>query len=223
VAKRRKGVFQLLNESALFWSTVARALQESAIVAVGRVFDQHSAHNIDVVLRLAQDNPLIFSKASLGRRRQGNLSVQPLWLVDFLRNVHEPSPAEFRRLRRDIKRWRKIFDKNYRPLRHKLFAHSDISDQAEMGTIIANTSVRELERLLLFLLSICESLRHLFMEGRKPTLRQPRPSVNRMGRLRLPRTAIRGVHERMVHQAEQTLMRAARPDAGRHHDTIGRE
>src|SRR5438093_6294764 len=65
VAKRREVVFRLLNQNTLFWNTVAGALQTAAIIAIGRVFDQSSPHNIYKVLRLAQDNPSMLSKASL--------------------------------------------------------------------------------------------------------------------------------------------------------------
>jgi hypothetical protein len=34
---------------------------------MGRVFDQKSTHNVDRLLKLAQDNPQIFSKAALAR------------------------------------------------------------------------------------------------------------------------------------------------------------
>jgi HEPN superfamily AbiU2-like protein len=45
VAKRRRTVYQLLSENALFWNTAAGAMQTAAIIAIGRIFDQGSPHN----------------------------------------------------------------------------------------------------------------------------------------------------------------------------------
>lgn len=90
VAKRRAAVFQLLNRNAMFWKTTTGAMQTAAIVAVGRVFDQGSPHNIDSVLRLAQDSPSIFSRASLGRRKQGGAGEEPSWLTDYLNSAYVP-------------------------------------------------------------------------------------------------------------------------------------
>jgi AbiU2 len=70
-----KSVHRLLNTAPLFWNTVLGGLQAAAFVAMGRVFDQKSTHNVDRLLKLAQDNPQIFSKAALARRQQGTASA----------------------------------------------------------------------------------------------------------------------------------------------------
>ena len=209
VAKRRESVFRLLNRNALFWNTATGAMQTAAIIAVGRVFDQGSPHNIDRVLKLAQDNPSMFSRASLGRRKQGDASEAPPWLEDFLDGAYVPDPSDFRRLRVHVKKRRRIYEANYRELRHKIYAHRVVADDSEAAPIVAKTNVRELERLLLFLLRFYESMWHLFMNGNKPALRRLRYSVNATGRLSLPRTSAAGVHRRMVHEVEEVLVRAA--------------
>jgi len=212
VAKRRKSVFRLLNENPLFWNTVSGALQTAAVIAIGRVFDQRSPHNLDKVLRLAQDNRAIFSKSALGQRKQGGSPERPKWLDEYLQDVYEPSTGDFQKLRAQIKKNRKIYEANYRELRHKVFAHREASDQAEIDRLVAKTNLSEFERLFVFLLSTYESLWQLFMNGHKPTLRQSRYSVNPTGRLRVARTSARGVHQRMVRDTEQVLVRAARPN-----------
>ena len=73
-------MFRLLNTAALFWNTNLAALQLSAFIVLGRIFDQSSKHNVDRVLKIAQDNLNIFSKAELGRRKQGASATPPDWL-----------------------------------------------------------------------------------------------------------------------------------------------
>lgn len=211
VAKRRKSVFRLLNENPLFWNTVSGALQTAAVITIGRVFDQRSPHNLDKVVHLAQDNGTMFSKSALGKRRQAGSPERPQWLDEYLQDVYEPTTGDFQRLRAQIKTYRKIYEANYRELRHKVFAHREASDQAEIDRLVGKTNISEFERLFVFLLSTYKSLWDLFMNGRKPTHRQLRCSVNRTGRLRVPRTSTPGVHQRMIRDTERVLVRAARP------------
>ena len=212
VARRRKNVFRLLNENALFWNAVLGALLSAAVMAIGRVFDQRSPHNLDKVLHLAEDNRTMFSKSALGKRKEAGSPERPQWLDEYLQDVYEPTTGDNQRLRAQIKRYRKIYEANYRDLRHKVIAHREASDQAEIDRLVGKTNICEFERLLVFLLSTYESLWQLFMNGRKPTRRQLRYCVNRTGRLRVPRTSTAGVQQRMIRDTERVLVRAARPN-----------
>jgi hypothetical protein len=119
VARRREAVWELLNRNAMFWNTASGAMQTAAIIAVGRVFDQGSPHNIDRVLKLAQDSPSIFSRTALGRRKQAGAPQAPSWLAEYLDKAYVPVTADFRRLRAHVKKRRRIYEANYRDLRHK--------------------------------------------------------------------------------------------------------
>jgi|SRR5882762_4341439 len=118
VAYQHKSVETLLNQAPLFWNTCMGALQTSAFIALGRMFDQSPNHNLDRVLRIAQDHPQIFSKAALARRKQGANTARPEWLDEYLRTVYEPTPQDFRRLRAHVRKWRRIYEANYRDVRH---------------------------------------------------------------------------------------------------------
>jgi hypothetical protein len=93
-AGKHRAVFRLLNTAPLFWNTNLAALQLSTFIVLGRIFDQSSKHNVDRVLKLAQDNPTIFSKAALGQRKQGSSSGPPDWLVEYLATSCVPTPSE---------------------------------------------------------------------------------------------------------------------------------
>lgn len=167
VAADRKAVYELLNQTPLFWNTCLAALQTATFIALGHIFDQGSDHNLDKLLRIAQDNSEIFSKAALGRRRQGNESEKPEWLEEFLRNAYEPTPKDFRRIRAYIRKRRKIYETNYRDLRHKVYTHKAMSD-AESAALFAKTNIRELQHVFAFLGSLHEALWQLFFNGRRP-------------------------------------------------------
>ena len=209
VAANRRSVHELLNRAPLFWNTCLAALQMGAFIAQGRVFDQDSAHNLDKDLRIAQDNPQMFSRMALGRRKQGTDLQSPEWLDEYLRNSYEPTPMDFRRIRAHIRKRRKTYESNYRDLRNKVFAHKEVSGQAETAALFGKTNIRELQRLLAFLNSLHEALWQLFFNGRKPIHRPFRYSVKRIRNLPFPAARPRAVQEILSHEAEQFLISAS--------------
>jgi hypothetical protein len=209
VAADHKAVHELLNQTPLFWNTCLAALQTATFIVLGRIFDQSSDHNLDKLLRIAQDNPGIFSKAALGRRRQGNESEKPEWLTEFLRNTYEPTSKDFRRIRAYIRKRRKIYETNYRDLRHKVYAHKAMSD-AESAELFAKTNIRELQRVFAFLGSLHEALWELFFNGRRPVLRPRRYSIKRIRALPPPSKWHQAVQEKITHEAERFLTSASR-------------
>ena len=210
VAADHTSVHKLLNQAPLFWNTSLGALQTAAFMALGRIFDQKSPHNLDVLIRMAQKHPDIFSKTGLGRRKQGTNPTPPEWLDDYLRNAYEPTSQDFRRLRTHIHKWRKIYESNYRDIRHKLFAHKELSEQAETDAVFQKANVKELQRMSVFLGSLHDAFWQLFFNGRKPILRPRRYSIDRMRDKPLPKFWIKTVQEQIVNEVQQFLMAASR-------------
>ena len=171
-------------------------------MALGRVFDQKTPHNLDSLIRIAQNNLEIFSKEALGRRKQKlGANLSPPELDECLRSAYEPTPEDFRDLRKSVQKWRKIYESNYDDIRDKLFAHKEVSDRAETDALFAKTNIGELQSLFAFLLSLDEALLLLFVNGHKPDLSAP---------------AGRTVKEIITQEAERFLLAAAgvtQPDA----------
>lgn len=118
VAKGNKTVFRMFDQHPLFWNTVWGGIQTAALIAVGRIFDQSSKHKIDTVVRLAEHNRDIFPRAALAARKQGELDA-PDWLQNYLAAAYEPTAEDFRRLRRHVKKYRRVYESNYRDLRNQ--------------------------------------------------------------------------------------------------------
>lgn len=209
VAAEYRPVYQLLNTFALFWNTNLGALQTTAFIVLGRIFDQKSTHNVDRLLKIAQDNPKIFSKAALGSRKQGDALSPPDWLPDYLRDAYVPVAADFRRLRAHVNKHRRIYEAKYRDLRHKVFAHKEVADRPEVDALFAKTNIREVQRMLAFLGSLYEALWQLFFNGRKPVLRPRRYSLKRIRAIPSPPERITAVQERITHEVEKFLRQAA--------------
>ena len=209
VAAKHKAVHRLLNETPLFWNTCLAGLQTASFMALGRIFDNDSDHNLNKLLRITQDNLEIFSKAALGRRKQGSSPEPPEWLTEYLRNSYEPTIRDFRRIRAHVRKRRKTYETNYRDIRHKWFAHRVVSEQTEIRALFGRANTRELQQLFAFLSWLYETFWELFFNGRKVALQPLRYSVKRILGSPLPRRQPRGVHEKISHEVEQLLRSAS--------------
>lgn len=166
--------------SAASLASVSDALQTSTFVVLGRIFDQSSPHNIGSLLALAESNPSIFSKTALERRKSASAANAPSWIADYMNSVYVPKPADSRRLRGYVSKHRKTYLAKYRDLRHKVFAHKEITDATQISALFARTNIREMQRMLLFCLSLYDALWQLFVNGKKPVLRSRKISVDRI-------------------------------------------
>jgi len=211
VAAKDMAVVRLLNEAPLFWNTNLGALQASALVTLGRVFDPDPKnHSVTRLLSLAHANLDIFSKQSLAARRRKGSANADEWLPEFLKTAYEPIGDDFRRLKRYVSERRKIYEAKYRPLRHKVYAHRGVATHLEVAELFGKTNIRELQRLLIFLSRLHEVLWQLYFNGRKPSLRPARFSVARMLEHPSPSARNRKLQERLVQETRAFLAAHAR-------------
>ena len=185
------------------------AYQTSFFIVLGRIFDQKSPHNIDRLLKVAQENIDIFKKASLEKRKRKESDNASDWIDDYLKDVYVPVAADFRELRKKVREYRKIYNNNYRDIRHKIYAHKQITDTEEVQKLFSKTNIRELQKVFVFVNALYEALWQLFYNGRKPVLRRMRYSVNNMRRARKPEWQSKTVQERMVAEVEDCLKNLA--------------
>jgi len=166
-----------------FWNAVIRSLQANSLIVLGRIFDTDSqSHSVGRLLRIAEANADIFSKASLEKRKRslgGNVGE---WVDEYMKDVYVPRPRDFQALRQSVKRNRRIYDRRYAPLRNKYFAHRDRMD---VTGLFANTNIRDLQRILVSLKHVHDALWELFTNGRRLDLRRGRYSTKRI--LKLPK------------------------------------
>jgi hypothetical protein len=208
-AKERQRVLKQLQRNSLFWLTVTSSLQVSLMVTLGRVFDQRSAHNLDRLIGLAQQGRSLFSRPHLAARKRGG-GNDPPWLQSFIAEAYEPTAADFRDVRKRVARLRRVYEKAYRDLRNRVFAHREVADAAEASRLFSLTNVEELKRLVVSLLSLHESLWGLFVDGRRPSFRRLRYSAKpERGVDAWSTVTVTRPHERILLQAEEVLKRAS--------------
>jgi hypothetical protein len=111
VAASDRSVVRLLDESPLFWSTNLSALQYSAFIALGRVFDPDTSnYSVSRLLALAHANLEIFSKEALAKRKRQLSADADKWLEPYLAEVYVPTGEDFRSLKRKVAHWRRRYE-----------------------------------------------------------------------------------------------------------------
>jgi hypothetical protein len=180
LAKHDPRVVKRLNIAPLFWNTVLFSLQKSAILALGRVFQTDTAHNAATLMREAEQID-IFSKNALRRRKHQQSANAAEWIDEFLERAYVPSHDDIRRLRKEVGKWRGVYDTKYKPLRDKSLAHREFTNDAdELHALIAKTKLGELKRMCLYLISLHDALRELYENGREPIVTPLKHSVQEL-------------------------------------------
>lgn len=200
-----KAVPALYNSNPLFWLTALRALQTSAFMVLGRIFSQESEHNLDKLLRIAEEDQHIFSRESLARRKS---EIAGLNVQEYLQGKFFPGTADFRGFRREVKDWRRIYENNYRAVRNQIFAHAEVSKPEDVHALFAKTNIQELEVLVTDLVGLHTRLQDMLQNGLAPTLKRGNSSVQSIRKL-APAEARRSLQGRVVVDTERALLLAA--------------
>src|SRR5262249_51272871 len=150
--------------------TTDNALLLAAFVALGRIFDQRSRHNVDRLLKIASEDLGLFSKAALVRRKEAE-GLPSVHAAPFAEHAFEPTAADFRLLRKDVAERRRAYEARYRDVRDKIFAHNEIADIERTNEMFAKTNIEEMKGIFAFLHALHEALWQLLYNGRELTLR----------------------------------------------------
>ena len=180
-AHEDKALLRALNRTPLSWILTKHSLQVTLFMTLGRVFDiDGDSFSIDDLLKTCIDEIQYFSKEKLRERRQAEFDdqVEPEWMPDFIARADEIEQVDFKKLRSEVSKHRKIFEENYKPIRHKLFAHSDKDHLEDRDSLWSNTNIGELESILWFLYDLQQTLFDAYNNGKRPLLKGRKPNFN---------------------------------------------
>jgi hypothetical protein len=155
------------------------ALQVTLFMTLGRIFDiDNEGFSVDDLLKTCIDEIDLFSKHKLRQRKiDGQNGKEPNWLNDYIQEAYEPTGDDFKRLRGEVAKRRKIFEAAYKPIRHKLFAHNDKAYMGKHDELWGATNIGELEAILWFLNDLKQTLFDVYENGKKPELQGNEPDV----------------------------------------------
>jgi hypothetical protein len=181
-ARANRSVLRALNDTPRFWNTVAGALQLSTFIALGRIFDQDSPHNVDRLLRVCQEHPEVFSKEALAARKRRLSKTADEWLAGYMAKVKEPTALDFRHLRKVVAGYRRIYQAQLSRIRNEVFAHKRVVDPAEVAALFGTARTKDFERVVVGLGELQSALWQLLYNGSKPVPRRRPSSARRLTR-----------------------------------------
>jgi len=201
-ASKSKLLLNRLNKTPTFWITCSAALQSAAYIALGRVFDLKSPYNLNELLVSMENNLTLFSREALALRKRALGFTDEARLAEYVAAAYVPTETDIRRLRQSVKRYRAIYDRAIRPVRHQYLAHRQAHGQVRIASLYAKGKVKELWCLSVYLIRLHQTLWNQLYNGREPTLRLSRYSPKVM----YDRPShVSGPHERIVHETRELM------------------
>ncbi len=162
---QRSDLLAEVNRNAMYWITSQHALLVNSFIALGRIFDQGSAHNIDRLLKLVETNLALLDQDALRQRKEQVISAEQA--AAYVVDKHVTTIDDVRTMRSEVRKWRAVYEDGYRPVRHD-FAHKRTADVAEINALLAKTNIDQMKEMFGFLHSLHEGLRELQLNGRNP-------------------------------------------------------
>ena len=156
-----------LNENLYFWHYILYSLQTTYFMGLGRVFDKRKGtHSINAFLDKCKNNISLFSKSELKKRKE-IIFKNIVELESYISNTYEPELKDFNHLKDIINECNEEYEKNYRNIRHLVFAHTKITKNEDLEKLFANTSKLKLEEIFLQLKCVIIGLFDLYNNGHK--------------------------------------------------------
>ena len=172
IAQSDPSALRHMNKQPVVWNAINVALQESFIIALGRLFDtDNRTHSIHYLISETLRHPEFFSREALARRkRTPNSDHDPDWLEEYLDEAWQPTSADLRYLKGALKQIARKYEDNFAPIRNRVIAHRERLDKHEVKGILDRGLITQLEEILNSLHDLLRELWHLIYNGEKPRL-----------------------------------------------------
>ncbi|EDY82204.1 hypothetical protein VDG1235_1824 [Verrucomicrobiia bacterium DG1235] len=157
-----------LNLDAETWNIILHSLQVTHFMTLGRIFDiDGDAFSIHKLLRECIDNIDDFSKEALRERKRvaPPVNADRNWLDSYMDSKYSPTQADFLRLRGETSKKQKDYEEHIKPIRHKVYAHTDFSMMDTAHLLFSKTKIKQIEDLVIYALKIDRVLTRLYDNG----------------------------------------------------------
>jgi AbiU2 len=168
LASSSKEIYNLLNKNSLSWNIINRSLINTFFITLGRIFDtDKESFSVHAFMRACINNIEQFSKESLRKRRIVDLKGDnPYWLDKFIEESYVPVAKDFQMLRGETSKQQKEYENIYKPIRHKIIAHTDKETIEIANELFNKTNIEQIEGFLQFLYQIEMIVFNLLENGR---------------------------------------------------------
>jgi hypothetical protein len=165
-------VFKLFNNDAEFWNLQLYGLQQSMIIALGRIFDDvKGSFGINKLLSEAIKHPEFFSKEALRARRMIGLIEAPDYLDEYIAAAYEPTVADLGRIHASLSSHRNAYAAKYGKIRSGFVAHAIVRDRTEIDALFNGIDIADAFEMFKALTGAMHALYNdLWSNGREPVL-----------------------------------------------------
>jgi hypothetical protein len=159
-------LFDTINRHAGFWNVIFGSLQSSGIIALGRMYDDDAQTlSLPKLLEYAETYSGIFSHSAF-QTRKINSGMSPAMAAGMVENEPPFQLADLKPLRDEFNAMKKIWDEEFKQIRHEVFAHAGRLTQREIEELFSKTLVEKLENLTVFPLRLTNLLWELYTNAR---------------------------------------------------------
>jgi hypothetical protein len=168
VASSDKEIYGSINENRLSWNIITHSLLSTFYITLGRLFDVGSdAFSVHSLLRSCIRNIDQFSLDQIRQRKiRSNDGITSEWLDQYMKEAYEPVKSDFERLKKEVSKQQKIYEKIYRPIRHQVIAHKVTGSIENVGELFGKTNIGEVQELINSLHQIENIIFDLLYNGR---------------------------------------------------------
>jgi hypothetical protein len=169
IASDNEQIYKAIHCNHLTWNAILWSLQTTFHIALGRLFDSDGdAFSADRFLRFCIDNIDEFDATSLQKRKiaESGGTVSADELNDLMGGAYAPTIEDFQRLRGELTKRRRLYEKTYRPIRHKVYAHKQIDTLDNIGELFSKTNIDHIEDFLWIMYQIETVVYNLFHFGK---------------------------------------------------------
>jgi len=186
-ARNSAQVYKAINLTPRFWIAARLALEQQAIIAVAKSFGprRSNPHNIDNLFAAMREvRVLVFGKAALAVRKEA-AGLTGASVTQFMKSASALTVTDIRRLHAASTKHRRAYEDQFQDIRNLEAAHLVLVDEAEKYKKHQKTSIRDLEKMIVFLCRLVEAIRRSYDDGRRLSLPSMRYSSRSLGRTTL--------------------------------------
>ncbi len=166
IVSKNNETLSALEKNTLSWNTILHSLQCTFFISLGRLFEGDEAVSADKFLRTCIDNIDEFSKNSLRNRKITQYGGKQEWLNLYMNNIYEPRVKDFDELIDKLTIRKALYIKTYRPIRHKIITHLNITTIDNFSSLFGKAEIDEIQDFLLVMYQIDRVIFHLFFNGK---------------------------------------------------------
>lgn len=169
VAYEKREIEEAINRDAETWNIILHSLQVTHFITLGRIFDiDGDAFSVHKLLRECIENIDDFSLSALRERKRKAppVNASPDWLDDYMSTCTAPTKNDFLKLQGEKSKKQKEYEEFIKPIRHKVFAHTDFNTMGTSHLLFPKTKIKQIEDLVVYVHQLDRTLFNIYHNGK---------------------------------------------------------